>query len=206
MYWFCQHKKINCTFDGWWWSSFSWVGYEGPPPSDSSLIPGSCCSRPPLTTKMLQASQAAPNSCLSSQISFYQCFICIERDLHAKQYFGNILQLLLLKFLREAASRRPNWIISKPNENRFSMGILIILARCHSLPTEPKSSLCKVLLVHREERMVRRCYEEMSQLGERPSTFSPFHTVIESPTRLFGLFPILSADEGQNTELDLRTK
>lgn len=101
-----------------------------PPPSDSSLIPGSCCSRPPLTTKMLQASQPAPNSCLSSQISFYQCFICIERDLHAKQYFGNILQLLLLKFLREAASRRPklfpNWIISKPNKKRFSMGILII--------------------------------------------------------------------------------
>lgn len=133
-----------------------------PPPSDSSLIPGSCCSRPPLTTKMLQASQPAPNSCLSSQISFYQCFICIERDLHAKQYFGNILQLLLLKFLREAASRRPklfpNWIISKPNKKRFSMGILIIPTRCHSVPTEPKRSLCKVLPLHRKEQVVRRCH------------------------------------------------
>lgn len=116
-----------------------------PPPSDSSLIPGSCCSCPPLTTKMLQASQPAPNSCLSSQISFYQCFICIERDLHAKQYFGNILQLLLLRFLREAASRRPklfpNWIISKPNEKRFSMGILIIPARCHSVPSDGAQTL-----------------------------------------------------------------
>lgn len=45
--------------------------------------------------------------------------------------------------------------------------------------------------------------EEMSQLGERLSIFSPFHTVIESPTRLFGLFPMLSAGERQNSELDI---
>lgn len=64
---------------------------------------------------MLQASQPAPNSCLSSQISFYQCFICIERDLHAKQYFGSILQLLLLKFLREAASFQKAQALSQLN-------------------------------------------------------------------------------------------
>lgn len=157
---------------------------------------------------MLQASQPAPNSCLSSQISFYQCFICIERDLHAKQYFGNILQLLLLKFLREAASFQKAQALSQLNHFKTQREEILNGHFDNSGPVSLGSNGAQKLTLQGATSTQGRADSEemMSQLGERPSACSPFHSVVESPTRLCGLIPILSADEGQNIELDIRTK